>query len=131
MEVSIVADNPKDASRHIASNGGKLISLTEKPLLTIHDFTTANVSLTESQIVLNVTMTPDSAKRVQTFTASHIGKRIAFLVNGRIINTPKIQDPITGNGFLIGPFREDEARTLADSINHKKNGCEQLRKNRR
>jgi hypothetical protein len=86
MEVSIVADKSDGSARNISSDQGRLISLTEKPLLTIDDFTDANVSLTEGQIV-------------------------------------QILDPITGKGFLIGPFRRDEAQKLADSINHRDSGC--------
>jgi hypothetical protein len=105
MEVSIVADKSDDSARNISSDQGRLISLTE------------------GQIVLNVSMTTESAKRVQAFTGNHIGKMIAFIVNGRVINTPRILDPITGKGFLIGPFRREEAQILADSINHKESGC--------
>jgi preprotein translocase subunit SecD len=128
MEVSIVADKSMNSTRHISSPEGELISLTEIPLLTINDFSDANVSLTEGQIVLNVSMSPESAKRVQAFTANHVGARIAFLVNGRVINTPRILDPITGNGFLIGPFGRDEAQMLASSINQKESGCGPPRK---
>ena len=123
MEVGIVAEKPEDAARKISSPEGKRISLTGTPLLTFGDFTDANVSLTEGQIVLNVSMTTTSAKRVQTFTANHVGKMLAFVVNGRVIRTPTILDPITGKGFLIGPLGRDEAQKLADSINHKNPGC--------
>jgi preprotein translocase subunit SecD len=123
MEVSIVAGTSVHSTRHVSSPEGQLISLTDKPLLTIDDFTDANVSLTQGQTVLNVTMSAASAQRVQTFTANHVGTRMAFLVNGRVINMPRILDPITGKGFLIGPFRRDEAQKLADSINHRERGC--------
>jgi preprotein translocase subunit SecD len=128
MEVSIVAGKSMGSTRHLSSPEGELIYLTEKPLLTIDDFIDANVSLTEGQIVLNVSMSSESAKRVQAFTANHVGTRIAFLVNGRVINTPKIRDPITGKGFLIGPFSRDEAQKLAYSINQKESGCGPQRK---
>jgi preprotein translocase subunit SecD len=131
MEVGIVAETSKDAARSISSDAGKRILLTEKPLLTIEDFASANVSLTEGQIVLNVYMTADGAKRAQAFTAGHVGKMIAFLVNGRVIRTPTVQDPITGKGFLIGPLDRDEAQKLADSINHKNGRCGPQRKSRR
>src|SRR5207248_3480024 len=85
MEVSIVADKRDDSTRRMTTDDGRRISLNEKPLLTIRDFTDANVSLTEGQIVLNVSMTTDGAKRIQMFTANNVGKQIAFLVNGRII----------------------------------------------
>ncbi len=128
MEVGIVADNPTQSARQVSSSEGEVISLSEQPLLTMDDFTDANVSLTEGQIVLNVSMSTESAKRVQTFTASHVGTRMAFLVNGRVINSPKILDPITGKGFLIGPFSRDEAQKLADSINQRSGACEHQRK---
>ena len=131
MEVSIVADKSMHSIRHISSPEGELLSLSEKPLLTIDDFTEANVSMTEGQIVLNVSMSAESAKRVQAFTASHVGTRIAFLVNGQVINTPKILDPITGRGFLVGPFSRDEAQKLADSINKKESGCKSHREDTR
>lgn len=122
MEVSIVADNTTRSARQVSSEG-KVIPLAEKPLLTMADFTDANVSLTEGQIVLNVSMSAESAKRVRDFTASHVGTKMAFLLNGRVINTPTILDPITGKGFLIGPFTRDEAQKLADSINQRPDAC--------
>jgi preprotein translocase subunit SecD len=123
LEVGIVAERSDAAVRRISSASGVVISLTEKPLLTIRDFTDANVSVTEGQVVLNLSMTTESAKRVREFTANNVVKMIAFLVNGLVIKTPKIVDPITGKGFLIGPFEPDEAQKLADSINHRAIGC--------
>jgi len=123
MEVSIVADTSGGSVRTFPTNQGRTIVLTEQPLLTMSDFTDANVSLTEGQVVLNVSMTTESARRVQAFTANNVGKMMAFLVNGRVINTLKILDPITGKGFLMGPFIRGEAEQLADSINHRERGC--------
>jgi preprotein translocase subunit SecD len=79
--------------------------------------------LTEGQIVLNVSTTAEGSKRVQSFTASNVGKMIVFVVNGRVTNTLKVLDPITGNGFLLGPFLREEAEKLAESINHRGSGC--------
>ena len=124
IEVSIVAEKTNRSARRISSSEAKLVYLTEKPLLTNSDFTHATVTLTEGQFVLNLDMTAGSARRVQTFTANNIGKEMAFLVNGRVIRTPKIQDPIVGNGFLIGAFGRDEAQKLADAINQPNGLCD-------
>jgi preprotein translocase subunit SecD len=77
MEVSVVVEKSGDSVRTIRSSDGRLVSLTDKPLLTIGDFTDANVSLTEGQIVLNVSVTADGAKRIQTFTVKNVGKQIS------------------------------------------------------
>jgi preprotein translocase subunit SecD len=124
MEVSAVAGDSARSSRHVAASDGTVISLAGAPLLTIGDFTDANVSVTEHQVVLNVSMTDQSAQRMQAFTASHVGARLAFLANGRVINTPKILDPIKGKGFLIGPLPRDEAQRFAAAINHRERSCE-------
>lgn len=123
IEVSIVAERPDGSTRRISSSEGKRVYLTAKPLLTNHDFTHANVTLTEGQFVLNLDMTAESAKRVQLFTENNVGKEMAFLVNERVIRTPKIRDPIVGNGFLIGAFGRDEAQRLADAINQPDGLC--------
>ena len=91
--------------------------------MTNNDFTHATVSLTEGQFVLNLDTAAASAQRVQTFTKNTIGKEMAFLVNGRLIRTPKIRDPIVGNGLLIGAFGRDEAQKLADAINQPDGLC--------
>ena len=123
IEVSIVAERPDRSTRRISSGEGKRIYLTEKPLLSNNDFKHANVTLTEGQWVLNLHMTTESAQRVQTFTENNVGKQMAFVVNGRVIRTPKIRDPILGNGFLIGAFARDEAQKLADAINRPDGLC--------
>ena len=68
-------------------------------------------------------MTPDAARRVQSFSATHVGQRMAFVVNGRVINTPKILDPITGSGFLLAPFQRQAADDLAALINGRDPRC--------
>ena len=123
IEVSIVANRPGHSTRQISSSGSKRIYLTEKPLLTNSDFIHATVSLTEGQWVLNLDMTGASAQRVQTFTKDNVGREMAFVVNGRVIRTPKIRDPIVGNGLLIGAFDRDEAQKLADAINQPDGPC--------
>lgn len=119
IEVSIVAEKAGPLTRQISSDEGNRLYLTEKPLLTSGDFKHATVSFTEGQYVLNLDMTAAAARRVQTFTKGNVGKTFAFLVNGHLIRTPKIRDPIVVDGFLIGAFGQDEALQLADSINHK------------
>jgi preprotein translocase subunit SecD len=120
IEVSVAADTPSDSSRSVALDDGRHIPLTEKALLTSADITGARASLTEGQYVINVDLTPESARRIQVFSQHNIGRTLVFLVDGKVIRTPKILDPITGSGFLIGPLEQAEAERLADAIS---TGC--------
>ena len=125
IEVSVLADTPTQAGRTFSSSRGTSVRVTPTPLATMNDFTNATVSLTDGQIVLNVTLNPPAAQRVQAFTSRNVGKHLAFVVNQRVIQTPKILDPITGDGFLIAPFERDEAERLAASINAPDTRCRQ------
>ncbi len=122
MQVHQVVGKSESSARAVRSEAA-ILYVDKHPLLTFNDFTSANVSLTEGQIVLNVNLTRESAKRIQAFTASHTGQRLAYIVNGRVVKVPKILDPITGTGFLIGPFPQAEGQALADAINGKKSNC--------
>jgi preprotein translocase subunit SecD len=122
MEVTYVVDSSSRSARVFQTESGPVYTNRE-PLLTLDDFTSANVSLTEGQIVLNVNLTERSGQRIQAFTRKHVGDHLAYVVNGRVVRIPKILDPVTGRGFLIGPFPKSEGQQLADAINGKAHGC--------
>lgn len=125
MEVSVLQETPAQAGRTFSSVEGTPVRVTATPLATMADFTKATVSLTDGQVVLNVTLNPTATGRVQAFSSRNVGKHLAFIVNRRVIQTPKILDPITGNGFIIAPFERDEAERLAASINAPDTRCRQ------
>jgi preprotein translocase subunit SecD len=120
IEVSAVANVQSDSTRPVALDGGTKIPLARTPLVTSADVTGANASLTEGQWVLNLDLTDEAAKRVQVFSRQNVGRTMAFLVDGRVQSTPRIMDPITGKGFLIGGFKQADAERLATAIS---NGC--------
>jgi len=120
IEVSVVADVQSDSNRSITLTDGRQVLLTHTPLLTSADITGAHASLTEGQYVLNVDVTVESAERVHLFSERNVGRTLAFLVHGQVLRTPTIRDPITGNGFLIGPLERVQAERLADAVN---TGC--------
>jgi len=120
IEVSVVADVQSDSTRPVTLNDGTTIHLTRTPLVTSADITGANASLTEGQYVLNVDVTDEGAKRVQVFSKQNVGRTMAFLVDGKVQRTPRIMDPITGKGFLIGVFEQADAERLATAIS---SGC--------
>jgi preprotein translocase subunit SecD len=96
---------------------GKTVHVSQKPLLTLRDFTNAHVTLTEGQIVLNVGLKPEPSGRWIKYTTDHVGSMIAFLVNDRVVMFAKILDPNDGKGFLVGPLDKAEADKLAEAIN--------------
>lgn len=48
-----------------------------------------------SQVVIQVTMTPESAQGFGTFTAAQLNRQIAFVRDGTVVSAPKISESIT------------------------------------
>ncbi len=119
MLVTATAVQASSSTRDVVSPDGATVHVAREPLLTFDDFTNANVTLTEGQLVLNIGLKPPGAKRWMDFTARNVGSRVAFLVDDKVLRMPTIKDPNTGAGFLIGPFERAEGQKLADSINRK------------
>lgn len=58
------------------------------------------------------------AKRVfETFTRSHIGKKLAIFLDKKLISAPVVEEPIPGVGVIRGRFTPEQARTLASQLN--------------
>ncbi|MCU1336752.1 MAG: preprotein translocase subunit SecD [Bryobacterales bacterium] len=119
MLVTTTAVQATSSTRDVVSSDGTVVHVTRDPSLTFNDFTNANVTLTEGHFVLNIGLTPSSAKRWADFTAENVGRAVAFIVGDKVVRKPTIKDPITGSSFLIGPFSRAEGQKLAGSINNK------------
>jgi preprotein translocase subunit SecD len=58
------------------------------------------------------------AQRFARFTTDNVGKRFAFVLDGRVVSVPLIMSPITGGeGIIAGGFTTEEASELAVLLN--------------
>lgn len=123
LEIVIVDDH---GPRTITAPDGKVLHLEATPLLSMADFTGANVTLTEGQIVLNLNLGPAGGLRIRQFSKDHVGTTMAFIEDGEVLRTARIMDPILGDGILLGPLDRAKADALADAINQRPAGCAQV-----
>lgn len=63
----------------------------------------------ESSFVLS----PDAGRRFATYTASHIGQRLAIVLDGKVIEAPSIRSQISDNGVIEGQRDQQTANDLA------------------
>ncbi len=119
LEIVAVEDQ---GARTVTGPDGNALHIASAPLLSMPDFTSANVSLTEGQIVLNLNLSRQSGERIQAFSRAHVGRHLAFIVEGKVIRVAKILDPILGDGIMISPLEKIQATELAERVNaHAKN----------
>ena len=116
IEISPILEKPTSGSIDMMSDG-ETLHVSKKPVLSLKDFTHADVNITEGQVTLNLSLTPSAGERIKSFTSKNVGKRLAFIVNGKLLKAPKVRDPIDGKGISIDPIDRTEADQLADQIN--------------
>jgi preprotein translocase subunit SecD len=96
-----------------ASDDNETFHVSKRPLLVIQDFSDAEPSVDEGSPALNLELTPVGAQKIREFTSKNVGKRLAFIVDGKLIRAPVIRDVITGPGLSIDPVGKDEALRLS------------------
>jgi preprotein translocase subunit SecD len=111
-----VAD--EKGERIVTDEDGSAVHVERPSLLTTADFTGANVTVTEGQVVLNINLTHKAGGRIQAFSHDHVGVRLAFILDDRALKVARILDPIRNDGILMGPFPRAQADMLAASINN-------------
>ena len=67
--------------------------------------------------VVTFWMTDASQKVFAEFTAKHVGRPMALIVDGRVITKPIIREPIIGGqGQIAGNFTVEDAKALAERL---------------
>ena len=66
---------------------------------------------------VSIDFTADAADAFQAATEAAVGNQIAIIVEGRIVSSPTVAEPITsGNVVLTGSFTKTQARSLASNL---------------
>jgi SecD/SecF fusion protein len=68
-------------------------------------------------VVLHFEFKEGQKRRFEASTKSHVGKRLALLLDHHLITAPTINDAIPGKGVIEGRFSLEEARILAIQLN--------------
>jgi hypothetical protein len=104
---SLIADSPSIIS------GGDIAHIAMSPATEAQPFP-------KGQPVVEFDLTPAGTAKLSAFTASHIGDKMALIVDGRVVIVPNIAQSIKSSRIDIsGGFRNPaDAQSVVDEINH-------------
>ncbi len=77
----------------------------------------SRAELSPQGTVIHFEFKGDAKRDFESFTRSHIGKKLAIFLDKRLISAPVIEEPIPGQGVIRGRFSPEQARTLASQLN--------------
>lgn len=88
---------------------------TFKTIMTGKDLDTANRGLSQlGEPLITFALKPDGTKIFKDYTASHIGKILAIVLDNQVLSAPSINSAIPeGRGEITGRFTLEEADSLA------------------
>jgi preprotein translocase subunit SecD len=89
----------------------------ERPVLTGAMLEDARMSFDRrNRAIVLFTWNTQGARIFRDFSGSHIGERMAAIVDGEVVTAPVIQDRIGRRGQISGQFTEQEAANLAVAL---------------
>jgi preprotein translocase subunit SecD len=80
----------------------------EEPALTNRDLYRVQASTKEGHPALTLRLNREGAARLARLTSANVGRRVALVVDGRILIAPTIRSPITGGAVSIQGFKSSE-----------------------
>jgi len=94
----------------------KKVYLSKEALITNKDLISARVVENEGLLRIDVKFTEEGAERMSRASAANIGKRIAIVVDGKVLSAPIVMGVISDTAAISGPFTREEAERLARRI---------------
>jgi hypothetical protein len=114
FEVDAVAQPGKGQVRILGPEGP--LDIEAPPLVAPGDVTGAEAGTERDKTVLRVAFTPEAARRLSAWSASHVGARMAILVDGRVLRLGQSTGPTGTTGLQIGGLDRGRALSIATGV---------------
>ena len=112
----LVSENSEFGVDELISETGEMIKVSKRIVMSGESLIDAQPSIQNQQNEPTVSFTLDrlGSQKFGRATTDNVGKRLAIVLDGKLISAPNINEPITsGNGMISGNFTFQEATDLA------------------
>ncbi len=116
LNFRLVKDNSEFGIDELISETGNILKVSKRIIMSGDNLVDAQPSIQNQQNEPAVSFSLDrlGAQKFGRATTDNVGKRLAIVLDGKIISAPNINEPITsGNGIISGNFTFQEATDLA------------------
>ena len=116
LNFRLIADNEEFGADKLISENGEELSVSKRIVMSGENLIDAqpNFNSQSNQPTVSFTLDRLGAQKFGRTTTDNVGKRLAIVLDGKIISAPSINEPITsGSGIISGNFSFQEATDLA------------------
>ena len=120
IQLRLVHDNPGPELQRV-QYGGDTLYLDSRLAVSDSDFQAVHPTVRGDQLLLQIDVTPQGARRLEQLTGQHMGQRLAFLLESHVCSASTIRDtlgraggriPLTG----VCDLPEAEANRITEAI---------------
>lgn len=118
IDFRLVVPERPDAIR-LAGPGGEILSLSPISVLTQNDIIRVEVGPDPSEnasYAAYLHLKPETGKMLRTYAHDHMNDRLAILINGQILMTPRIMAEFGPVVVLSGAYTKSEIVALAEKL---------------
>ena len=116
LNFRMVSENSEFGFDELISENGEPLKISKRIVMSGENLIDAQPSIQNQQNEPTVSFTLDriGSQKFGRTTTDNVGKRLAIVLDGKIISAPNINEPITsGKGVISGNFTFQEATDLA------------------
>ncbi len=116
LNFRLVSENSEFGIDELISENGEALKISKRIIMSGENLIDAQPSIQNQKNEPTVSFTLDrlGAQKFGRATTDNVGKRLAIVLDGKIISAPNINEPITsGKGMISGNFTFQEATDLA------------------
>ncbi len=119
FEVKLAEEKPAPGLREARVSGTeRSVYLHAEDIVTNGDISRAYIIHTDhsSQYNVDVEFNPSGSEKIRAATASHIGKPVAILLDGQVVMTAVVREPIAKSAVISGDLSRAEAEKIVKGI---------------
>jgi len=116
LNFRLVADNEEFGVDKLVSENGEELNVSKRIIMSGENLIDAqpNFNNQSNQPTVSFTLDRLGAQKFGRTTTDNVGKRLAIVLDGKIVSAPSINEAITsGNGMISGNFSFQQATDLA------------------
>ena len=116
LNFRLVADNKEFGVDQLISENGEELNVSKRIIMSGENLIDAqpNFNNQSNQPTVSFTLDRLGAQKFGRTTTDNVGRRLAIVLDGKIVSAPSINEPITtGSGMISGNFSFQEATDLA------------------
>ncbi len=116
LNFRLVSDNSEFGVDELVSENGEILKISKRIVMSGDNLVDAQPSIQNqlNEPSVSFTLNRLGAQKFGRATTDNVGKRLAIVLDGKIVSAPNINEPITsGNGVISGNFTFQEATDLA------------------